>query len=112
MTFRPVSLLVAWVGWLVISLASSFAGEPRTEGGTARFVALNQEKCPPQFRLDDHEFDYQIHWREIDATRFDLADVTFPSPVKTPHERNNTVHCELYRSKQAGKRPAVIVLHI
>ena len=38
--------------------------------------------------------------------------VTFPSPVKTPHENNNTVHCEYFRPVGAGKRPAVVVLHI
>jgi len=91
---------------------SVWAGDPRVERGTAKFTAVDKEKCPSPFRLDDHEFDYQIQWRDVDSPRFELAEVTFPSPVKTPHERNNTVHCELYRAKQAGKRPAVIVLHI
>lgn len=88
------------------------AQDLRVDRGTARFIAIDKEKCPAPFRLDDHEFDYQVQWRNMDSARFELADVTFPSPVKTPHERNNTVHCELYRPKQAGKRPAVIVLHI
>jgi dienelactone hydrolase len=88
------------------------AAEPKVERGTAQFVAIDKDKCPAPFRLDDHEFEYQIEWRGVDSPRFELADVRFPSPVKTPHERNNTVHCELYRAKQAGKRPAVVVLHI
>jgi dienelactone hydrolase len=88
------------------------AQDQDVDRGTARFVALDKEKCPKLFRLEDHEFDYQVRWRDFDSPRYELADVTFPSPVKTPHERNNTVHCELYRPKHAGKRPAVIVLHI
>jgi len=91
---------------------TTLAKEPRVDRGTAKFVAIDPEKCPAPFRLDDHAFDYQVQWRDVDSPRFELADVTFPSPVKTPHERNNTVHCELYRPKQDGKRPAVIVLHI
>lgn len=97
---------------LLFSGGGVFAEAPRVDRGRAKFAAGDQEKCPAHFRLDDHEFDYQIQWRDVDSSRFEAADVTFPSPVKTPHERNNTVHCELYRSKQAGKRPAVIVLHI
>jgi dienelactone hydrolase len=97
--------VLLWCGMLL-------AEAPRVDRGTAKFTAIDKEKCPLPFRLEDHEFDYQVRWREVDSARFELADVTFPSPVKTPHERNNTVHCELYRTKQAGKRPAVIVLHI
>jgi dienelactone hydrolase len=88
------------------------ASEPRVDRGKAQFTAINDDKCPARFRLQDHEFDYELQWREVDSDHFELADVTFPSPVKTPHERNNTVHCELYRPKVEGKRPAVIVLHI
>lgn len=104
---RPVTIVC-----VLAICGSGSAAEPKSERGTAEFVALDREKCPVPFRLDDHEFDYHIQWREVDSPRFQLADVTFPSPVKTPHERNNTVHCELYRAKQAGKRPAVVVLHI
>jgi cephalosporin-C deacetylase-like acetyl esterase len=97
---------MAVCGWSVLAV------EPKVERGTAKFVALDKEKCPAPFRLDDHEFDYQVQWRDVASERFELADVTFPSPVKTPHEQNNTVHCELYRARQVGKRPAVVVLHI
>ena len=41
-----------------------------------------------------------------------MWNVTFPSPVVTPFEANNTVHCEYFQPKRAGKHPAVIVLHI
>jgi dienelactone hydrolase len=42
----------------------------------------------------------------------EVWNVTFPSPVKTPEDANNTVHCEYYRSSASGQRPGVIVLHI
>lgn len=100
----------AFVACLV--MLSVAAEEPKVRAGKAKFVAIGDEKCPQIFRLDNHEFDYQLEWRDLESPRFELADVTFPSPVKTPHERNNTVHCELYRAKQPGKRPAVVVLHI
>lgn len=99
---------------VMFSSAAALAAEPspRQEKGTASFTALNKEKCPERFRLDDHDFVYQLQWDEIESPRCELANVTFPSPVTTPLEVNNTVHCEYYRAKQEGKRPAVIVLHI
>jgi dienelactone hydrolase len=42
----------------------------------------------------------------------EVWQTTFPSPVTTPVEANNTVHAEYYRSRLPGRRPAVIVLHI
>lgn len=110
MTLRV--LQVPLVGCLMLSWNAALADGPKVDRGTARFTALKQEQCPVPFRLEDHAFDYELAWREVDSPRFELADVTFPSPVKTPHEQNNTVHCEFYRSTHAGKRPAVIVLHI
>ena len=41
-----------------------------------------------------------------------VAWLTFPSPVHTPCEANNTVHCEYYCPTSPGKHPACIVLHI
>jgi dienelactone hydrolase len=105
-------LVSSFVAAVLLSCGAVFADELRMDRGTAKFTAIDSDKCPVPFRLEDHEFDYQVQWRDVDSPRFELANVTFPSPVKTPHERNNTVHCELYRPKQAGKRPAVIVLHI
>ena len=68
---------------------------------------------PEVFRLAPHTFTAEV------ALKFDLAQsgievlaVTFPSPVKSPDECNNTVHAEYFRPKTAGKHPAVIVLDI
>ncbi len=41
-----------------------------------------------------------------------MWNVTFPSPVVTPHPNNNTVHCEYFCPTSGGKHPGVIVLHI
>lgn len=81
--------------------------------GVARFVPdVRDERLPERFRLPAHEF----NWRELPrppvSERLSISDVTFPSPVVTPHEANNTIHCEYYRPQGTGKRPAVIVLHI
>ena len=68
---------------------------------------------PEAFRLAPHTFKAEV------ALKFDLAQsgievlsVTFPSPVKSPDECNNTVHAEYFRPKTAGQHPAVIVLDI
>jgi len=99
---------------ILAGLSCLSADEPSgtTERGVATFRAPESDASPPRFRLEDHEFEYELTWREVVSPRFTVADVTFPSPLKTPHERNNTVHAEYYRPKHAGKRPAVIVLHI
>ncbi len=68
---------------------------------------------PEAFRLAPHTFTAEV------ALKFDLAQsgievlaVSFPSPVKSPDECNNTVHAQYFRPKTAGKHPAVIVLDI
>jgi cephalosporin-C deacetylase-like acetyl esterase len=46
------------------------------------------------------------------STAMEISEITFPSPVETPHPNNNTVHCEYFRPLADGQRPAVVVLHI
>ncbi len=92
----------------------SSADEPRPiERGTISFTAASTE--PPtadRFRLPSTTFDWQAERISTVSDHFAIWNVTFPSPIKTPEEVNNTVHCEYFQSRQAGKRPAVIVLHI
>lgn len=109
-----VSLFVFFGAMLSVSAAlMAEDASPNLERGSVTFRPLPSElACPAAFVLESHQFDYELVPRDLDSDRFTAADVTFPSPVKTPHERNNTVHAEYYRPKQAGKRPAVIVLHI
>jgi dienelactone hydrolase len=90
------------------------AAPPRAETGTFRFApAGDQKNVPQRYRLAAATFDYRM------ALRYDLpsADVSvyrvrFPSPVKTPHPENNTVHAEYYRPHGRGPFPAVIVLDV
>lgn len=82
--------------------------------GEVRFEpAENQDQAVPElFRLPAATFEFtetpQPEWKG----EVKVSLVTFPSPVKTPHESNNTVHCEYFRPAKPGKYPACVVLHI
>jgi hypothetical protein len=86
----------------------------QTRKGEIRFepTAKDDLVVPERFRLPAATFDFtetqQNGWKGDVA----VSLVTFPSPVKTPHENNNTVHCEYYRPTKPGKYPACVVLHI
>jgi cephalosporin-C deacetylase-like acetyl esterase len=73
----------------------------------------NQDQAVPElFRLPAATFEFaetpQPEWKGD----VKVSLVTFPSPVKTLHESNNTVHCEYFRPAKPGKYPACVVLHI
>lgn len=82
--------------------------------GKARFKPpISQDDIPERYRLDAHEFDWQMKFKKaLPSVGVDVFEVTFPSPVKTKHPENNTVHAEYYRPKVVGKIPCVIVLDI
>ncbi len=90
-------------------------------GAAARAIRSGRvEYLPPaedngvaeRFRLGPHRFTYQEQPLPHVSDYLTIAAVTFPSPVRTELERNNTVHCEYYRPRADGPVPAVIVLHI
>ncbi len=89
-------------------------GPPATEG-EVRFVC-DDEKChvPDRFRLPPHEFPFEQRLKyDLTHSGVEVFDVTFPSPVTSPHPENNTVYAEYFRPKRAGgKLPAVVVLDI
>jgi dienelactone hydrolase len=101
---------------LLALLASAAAGaSPELRTGTVTFEpAANEAELPARFRLQAHQFDFRQTPLETAATKIELFEVTFPSPVATPHENNNTVHCEYFRPRAANEQqqPAVVVLHI
>jgi cephalosporin-C deacetylase-like acetyl esterase len=70
--------------------------------------------CPDQFKLKPDPFRFLQTAPFTITSKLNVSNVTFPSPVTTPHEKNNTVHCEYYRPTPDtdGKVPGVIVLHI
>jgi dienelactone hydrolase len=67
---------------------------------------------PKHFQLARQKFAFELTPQPTSAQAYSIAALTFPSPVKTPHVNNNTVHCEYFKPLAEGKHPAVIVLHI
>jgi cephalosporin-C deacetylase-like acetyl esterase len=73
--------------------------------------AEKEEIVPHRFRLDAHEFDFKSQYVQ-GGGKFRMFRVTFPSPVKTEIDENNTVHAEYFQPSGAGPFPAAVVLHI
>ena len=107
-----LAILTLWV--IVLALAPSPArAEKAPLKGEVRFTpSATEAELPDFFQLQPHSFPFEQTFLPTGSTRTELSLVTFPSPVKTPHENNNTVHCEYFQSLGDGKRPAVVVLHI
>lgn len=85
---------------------------PSVEKGEATFRPTPAEsKVPELFRLPESTFGYE---RELvrDTPGYSVSKLRFPSPIETPDVLNNTVHAEYFQPKGAGRRPAVVVLHI
>lgn len=101
---------------IIVATARSEESEPVVEDvrtGTVHFQPDEHEAdLPERFRLPESTFDYRCEPQPTVSTKFRVELVTFPSPVVTPHERNNTVHCEWFRPTTPGKHPGVVVLHI
>lgn len=103
---------------LFVGLALFGADVETVEKGVANYqppAAEAEAKVAERFRMPMHSFDYAMTKLDVQLSNHEIWDVTFPSPVVTPHEANNTIHCEYYKpaGEFAGsKRPAVIVLHI
>lgn len=98
---------------LLLLVPAAWADNPPPLSGTVKFTPTAAEAAiVERFRLAAHEFAWRAQPLGADSKTVEVWDVTFPSPVVTPHENNNTVHAEYYKPLRAGKRPAVIVLHI
>jgi dienelactone hydrolase len=114
---RLAFALLLGVVSLPCSPGRAFAAAPesntKASSGTATFKPVGDEQAlPEQFRLAPHEFKYQLEPQLTRSSAMTVSKVTFPSPVVTPHENNNTVHCEYFSPTKPGKKPGVIVLHI
>jgi dienelactone hydrolase len=90
------------------------ADQPAVEQGTVTFTPTsNQKDIPERYRLDKGQFRYRMNkLRELPVSGFDVYEVRFPSPVKSPCPENNTVYAEYYRPRGKGPFPCVIVLDI
>ncbi|MEX0710786.1 MAG: alpha/beta hydrolase family protein [Pirellulales bacterium] len=112
-----MSIRTTFASLLVLSfclhgLAIAEPKEPQRTGRIEFQPAANEDQLPELFRLNPHEFDFRQAPLETVSTSMAIYEVTFPSPVETPHANNNTVHAEYYRPLTDGKHPAVVVLHI
>ena len=82
------------------------------EEGEATFrPSASEADVPELFRLPEATFGYELE-PVRDTPGYSVAKLRFPSPIVTPDPPNNTVHCEYFRPKGLGRRPAVVVLHI
>jgi cephalosporin-C deacetylase-like acetyl esterase len=90
--------------------AISFAPVPAN--GRAEFVpGKNERETPVPFRLAKHDFEFRTR-EYIQQDTVKVFKVTFPSPVETDVEVNNTVHGEYFLPAGEGPFPGVVVLHI
>ena len=109
---RALSIVATTFALLLMVQAAWALPEPRS-GEVSYEPAPNEEIVAERFRLEAHTFPFQQVWIPTASKSIEISQVTFPSPVETPHESNNTVHAEYFRPVHAeGKIPGVIVLHI
>jgi dienelactone hydrolase len=100
---------------LMLFAASAALAELKpAEKGKVAFKAIDdQSTVAERYRLAPTEFEYDLKpKRDLTVSGIEIYDLTFPSPVKTPHAENNTVHAEYYRPKGKGPFPGVIILDI
>jgi dienelactone hydrolase len=101
-------LVCCWTGGAVTADEAQNARQ-----GQVQFEPADDEHgLPARFQLSAHAFAFERRPIETCSTRFTISEVTFPSPVHTPHPNNNTVHCEYFRPVGTARCPGVVVLHI
>ncbi len=95
--------------WLI--LASPCSAPASRPARPASSPPRAEPNVPALYRLPAATYRFE---REpvLDEPKFTVSKVRFPSPIVTRIEVNNTVHAEYFQPKGAGKRPAVVVLHI
>jgi dienelactone hydrolase len=102
--------------WVIVGIAllarGALADEQVRTGAIEYRPAADETGVPERFRLEAHRFDFRQRPLPRVSASLEMSEVTFPSPVTTEHEVNNTVHCEYFRPAKEGTFPAVIVLHI
>ncbi len=105
--------VLRFVALVVLVLNGSVVAEEVRSGVVHYRVPQGEEKVLERFRLPEHQFEYQMRRIAEQVQSAEVYEVTFPSPVKTEAEANNTVHCEYFLPRHANfPCPAVVVLHI
>lgn len=80
--------------------------------GTVDFkITPAESQVAERFRMQDHQFPYTTQLERMSG-EVQVTKVTFPSPVITEFEENNTVHGLYFQPPGKGPFPGVIVLHI
>jgi dienelactone hydrolase len=98
------------VTYVFILAASVLACEPHRGEAVFRPTSFEVD-VPDLFRLAASNFTFES--QELRRTpEYVVSAIRFPSPIESPDPENNTVHAEYFQPQGAGKRPAVIVLHI
>src|SRR5215204_3230448 len=94
-------------------MSDTYAADTAPERGTVSFRPPEAEQASEMYRLGAHNFDFElVRKSDLAASGVTVHRLTFPSPVTTKHEENNTVHAEYYVPQGKGPFPAVIVLEI
>jgi dienelactone hydrolase len=99
---------------LIVLMAAGTACAGGVEKGTFRFTPVEgQDGIPERYRLTERDVSYELtRKRDMAGIGVSMSVLRFPSPVKSKHPENNTVHAEYYRPEGKGPFPAVIVLDI
>jgi cephalosporin-C deacetylase-like acetyl esterase len=94
-------------------LASLLFGVPIEPGSFHYGPLADQSALPARYQLEARDFTFQSTLKyDLPLSGVAIHRVTFPSPVKSPHKENNTVHAEYYQSTAPGKHPATVILDI
>lgn len=101
------------LGLALLACANAALGDTGGRTGTVQFQpGADEAELPEMYRLEAASFEFQQRPVTTTATGYRVWELTFPSPLKTPFEVNNTVHGEYFCPVRPGKHSAVIVLHI
>ncbi len=80
--------------------------------GTVDFkITPDESQVAERFRMQDHPFLFTAK-SERTSGDVQVTKITFPSPVTTEIEENNTVHGLYFQPPGKGPFPGVVVLHI
>ena len=112
----PITLcLVAWVASFSsadepVKPSPTHVGLPAT--GIVDFkITPDEPQVAERFRMQDHQFLYTTRVERLSGD-VQVSKVTYPSPVTTELEENNTVHGLYFQPRGTGPFPGVVVLHI
>lgn len=103
--------LVAMI-WAAPTPASEAGSRP--EKGVVAFQPLgDQAVVPERYRLEPHSFPFTLRPKvSLPGLAVSISELTFPSPVTSACEANNTVYADYYRPAGTGPFPGVIILDI